>query len=67
MNILHVITTLDVGGAEMHLKSQVQGQSAAGHRVRVAYLKGAGSLTEDFLGAGAESVHAVSPASPVRV
>lgn len=67
MNILHVITTLDVGGAEMHLKSQVQGQSAAGHRVRVAYLKGAGSLTEDFLGAGAESVHAVSPASPWKL
>ena len=67
MNILHVITTLDVGGAEMHLKSQVQGQSAAGHQVRVAYLKGAGSLTDDFLAAGAESVHPVSPTAPWKL
>lgn len=67
MNILHVITTLDVGGAEMHLKSQVQGQSAAGHAVRVAYLKGAGSLTDDFMAAGAQSVHAVSPSAPWKL
>jgi glycosyltransferase involved in cell wall biosynthesis len=67
MNILHVITTLDVGGAEMHLKSQVQGQSAAGHQVRVAYLKGAGSLTDDFIEAGAESVHPVSPSAPWKL
>ncbi len=44
MNILHVITTLDVGGAEMHLLAQVRGQSERGHAVRVAYLKGQGSL-----------------------
>ena len=38
MNILHVITTLDVGGAEMHILAQVQGQAERGHCVRVAYL-----------------------------
>ena len=43
MRILHVITTLDVGGAEMHLLAQVRGQSGRGHQVRVVWLKGAGS------------------------
>jgi glycosyltransferase involved in cell wall biosynthesis len=56
LRILHVITTLDVGGAEMHLLSQVRGQCKAGAAVRVAYLKGHGSLAEDFRAAGAEWV-----------
>jgi len=59
MNILHLITTLDVGGAEMHVLAQVRGQVAAGHRLRVAYLKGQGTLRADFLAAGAEQVHAI--------
>ena len=59
MRILHVVTTLDVGGAEMHLLSQVRGQCERGHAVEVAYLKGAGSLADDFRGAGAGAVHAV--------
>lgn len=56
MRILHVVTTLDVGGAEMHLLSQVRGQTERGHAVRVAFLKGHGTLVEDFRGAGAERV-----------
>ena len=56
MRILHVITTLDVGGAEMHLLAQVAGQCARGHDVRVAYLKGEGRLTTDFEAAGAEAI-----------
>ena len=59
MRILHVITTLDVGGAEMHVLAQVRGQVAQGHRVRLAYLKGRGSLRPDFLAAGAEEVRAI--------
>lgn len=59
MKILHVITTLDMGGAEKYLLSQVRGQSERGHEVRVAYLKGSGSLRDDFLDAGAaEVIHA---------
>jgi glycosyltransferase involved in cell wall biosynthesis len=61
LRLLHVITTLDVGGAEMHLLSQVRGQAAAGARVRVAYLKGQGSLAGDFRAAGAEWVGRVPP------
>jgi glycosyltransferase involved in cell wall biosynthesis len=59
VKILHVITTLDMGGAEKYLLSQVRGQSLRGHEVRVAYLKGAGSLRDDFKAAGAvEVIHA---------
>jgi glycosyltransferase involved in cell wall biosynthesis len=56
LKILHVITTLDVGGAEMHLLSQVRGQASRGHGVRVAYLKGEGTLADDFRAAGAEEI-----------
>lgn len=59
MRVLHLITTLDVGGAEMHLLAQVRGQCARGHAVRVAWLKGDGRLADDFRGAGAERVHRV--------
>jgi glycosyltransferase involved in cell wall biosynthesis len=59
MKILHVITTLDVGGAEKHLVSQVRGQTARGHEVRVAYLKGRGTLAQEFRDAGASAVLAV--------
>lgn len=61
MRIQHVITTLDVGGAEVHLLSQVRGQVARGHTVSVAYFKGQGSLTQEFLDAGASEVTRVSP------
>lgn len=60
MKILHAITTLDVGGAEMHLLSQVRGQCERGHSVRVVYFKGQGTLAPDFLRAGAERVEHVS-------
>ncbi len=51
-----MITTLDVGGAEKHLESQVRGQSERGHEVRVAYLKGQGTLADDFRRSGAQEV-----------
>jgi glycosyltransferase involved in cell wall biosynthesis len=56
VRITHVITTLDVGGAEMHLLAQVRGQAARGHAPRVLYLKGRGSLAGDFRAAGASDV-----------
>jgi glycosyltransferase involved in cell wall biosynthesis len=59
VKILHLCTTLDVGGAEMHLLSQVRGQAARGHEPSVAYLKGAGTLADDFRAAGAREVVAV--------
>jgi len=69
MRILHVITTLDVGGAEMHLLAQVRGQRARGHTVQVAYLKGQGTLAGDLRAAGAERVERVplGPLFPLRL
>ena len=69
MRILHLVTTLDVGGAEMHLLSQVRGQVARGHAVRVAYLKGEGRLSEDFRSAGADRIvpAAAGPGTPFRL
>jgi len=40
VRILHVITTVNRGGAENHLVDLCQGQVSAGHDVAVAYLKG---------------------------
>ncbi|MEZ6016952.1 MAG: glycosyltransferase [Planctomycetota bacterium] len=64
MKLLHVLTTLDVGGAEMHVLTQVRGQVARGHAVRVVYLKGDGRLAADFLAAGAEVARRV-PVGPL--
>ncbi len=66
MNIQHVITTLDVGGAEVHLLSQVRGQVQRGHRVSVAYLKGQGTLRTEFEEAGASEVAQVGPLGLLR-
>lgn len=44
MIILHVITTLDSGGAENHLLDLVKLQSSLGHSVSIAYLQGKGEL-----------------------
>ena len=69
MKLLHVVTTLDVGGAEMHLLEQVRGQVRRGHEVRVAYLKGGGRLAPDFLAAGASEVRAIpiGPTLPLHL
>ena len=56
-----MITTLDVGGAEMHLLAQVSGQARRGHAVRVVWLKGAGSIAPDFRAAGALSAARSAP------
>ncbi len=66
VKILHVITTLDVGGAEVHLLAQVRGQSRRGHDVRVLYLKGHGSLADEMRGAGAALVARAGPMALLR-
>jgi glycosyltransferase involved in cell wall biosynthesis len=42
VKILHVITTIDLGGAENHLFDLISEQCKLGHQVSVAYLKGDG-------------------------
>lgn len=44
MRVLHVITTMDRGGAENHLAALSAAQREVGHEVRIAYLKGTGEL-----------------------
>ncbi len=51
--ILHVITSLDVGGAQMHLLSLVQGLRRRGHTADVAFFKNP-SLAEQFRESGAQ-------------
>ena len=69
MKILHVLTTLDVGGAEMHVLCQVRGQVSRGHDVRIVYLKGEGTLGPDFEAAGAARIEhiALGPRFPFRL
>lgn len=51
--VLHLITTLDRGGAENALLSLCRAQAAGGRWApRVAWLKGAGELAREFTGAG---------------
>jgi glycosyltransferase involved in cell wall biosynthesis len=50
--LLHVITTLGVGGAEKHLLMLASGLLGRGHEVRVAWLKGRGELAPAFAAAG---------------
>ncbi|MBI3820357.1 MAG: glycosyltransferase [Planctomycetes bacterium] len=52
LRIMEVITTLGVGGAEMHLLSLTRGLLARGHAPEVFYLKGRGELAQDFLRSG---------------
>ena len=53
MDVLHIITTLDRGGAENHLLQLVEGQIQAGCSVVVMYLKGSGELAPSFESVGA--------------
>jgi glycosyltransferase involved in cell wall biosynthesis len=67
VKVLHLVTTLDVGGAEMHLLQQVRGQHARGVAPTVAYLKGEGALRADFEAAGARVERLGGPAWPLRL
>ncbi|MGE5619865.1 MAG: glycosyltransferase family 4 protein [Sphingomonadaceae bacterium] len=49
--VLHVITSLDVGGAQKHLLSLVDGLRRRGHQADVAFFKNP-SLSEQFQGTG---------------
>lgn len=70
MHILHVITTINRGGAENHLAELVSAQVASGLKVTVAYLKGDGYWAPNFrdLGIRVESLNlgAYGEISPIR-
>lgn len=52
LRILHVITTINRGGAENHLVDLVIGQLNAGTEVSVAYMKGDGYWRDKLISAG---------------
>lgn len=52
MHILHVITTIDRGGAELQLLTLVRKQIERGNRVELVYLKGGSELLQDFINLG---------------
>lgn len=52
LKIIELITTLGVGGAEMHLLALTRGLVARGHSPEIFYLKGQGELAGDFLRSG---------------
>lgn len=54
MRILHVITSINRGGAENQLMSLVRLQRAAGHALKVAYLREEGEWREVMEALGAE-------------
>ncbi len=51
-SILHVITTIDLGGAEKQLLTLAACQKKAGFDVEVIFLKDKPTLMQDFLGVG---------------
>lgn len=51
-SILHVITTIDLGGAEKQLLTLATCQKEAGFDVEVIFLKNEPALLQDFLGSG---------------
>lgn len=48
IKILHIITGIDIGGAENHLLSLIKGLDKSRYNIAIAYLKGNGELREQF-------------------
>jgi glycosyltransferase involved in cell wall biosynthesis len=60
LNVVHLITTIERGGAETQLLTLVTEQIRQGKKVKVIYLKGTPALEAEFLAAGAEVVAALA-------
>jgi len=58
MKVLHVITTIEAGGAEKQLVVLVRSQISNGDSVKVLYLKGWNELTLELEASGCEVKHA---------
>lgn len=64
MRVLHVITTINRGGAENQLLVLVREQIKSGMEVSVLYLKGDPELEQDLADAGANVVHDIANLHP---
>jgi glycosyltransferase involved in cell wall biosynthesis len=65
LNVVHVITTIERGGAETQLLTLVNEQIRQGKRVRILYLKGAPALEGDLVAAGAEVISVLANRNPI--
>ena len=63
--VLHVITTINRGGAENQLVVLVREQVKSGLDVTVIYLKGEPELQQEFLAAGAKILHNIVNMRPI--
>jgi glycosyltransferase involved in cell wall biosynthesis len=63
--VLHVITTINRGGAENQLVVLVREQVKNGMDVSVIYLKGEPELEQEFLVAGAKVLHSIANKWPI--
>ena len=65
MNIVHIITTIDRGGAENQLLVLVNEQISSGHNLSVIYLKGKGELNAEFISLGCNVETKIANKSPL--
>lgn len=65
MKVLHIITTIERGGAEKQLLTLASSQVQNNKEVSVLYLKGASELTDDFVGKGVKVVGIFANKHPV--
>lgn len=63
--VLHVITTIELGGAEKQLLVLAKAQIKEGRFVEIIFLKGERDLEKDFIKAGAEVLSEFSNMSPL--
>jgi glycosyltransferase involved in cell wall biosynthesis len=66
MKILHIITTIDIGGAEKQLLELSRSQVLAGHEIYVAYLKEIPRLREQFTDCGVSVIETLYGKSAIR-
>ena len=64
-HVLHVITTINRGGAENQLVVLVREQVKSGLDVTIVYLKGEPELEQEFLAAGAKVLHNMANMKPI--
>lgn len=65
IKVIHVITTLESGGAEKQLLILAREQAKQGHNVSVVYLKGAGELRESFQSDGVRVIDSLANRNPL--
>lgn len=59
-SVLHIITTIDLGGAEKQLLALATKQREEGHHIQVIFLKGNPKLLDSFLRAGIDVDQSIS-------